>query len=488
MTASPEYPGHRLRHGRSTCGRWVRRLPAGEAGLPAGGRFGFRPWMCRPSGGGRGFGFRPVRRRPSFGGCAGLRPGGRSASGGVWVSVPVGEAPTFDSWMRRFAAGGRSAVRGWLRRLLAGGTGRHSVGGPVGLSGGCVGLRPWEALAVGQGTGRPPARRRVRFWQWMRQVSRAGQVGLRRWMRRHSVGGPVGLSGGCVGLRPWEALAVGQGTGRPPARRRVRFWQWMRQVSRAGQVGLRRWMRRHPAGGLVGLSGGCVGLRPWEALAVGQGTGRPPAQDGSAFRSGCVSLPAGRERSAFDPWMRRVAAGGRSASGGGGAASGQRTGRLSAGGPVGLQCWTRRTPAVEALAGGQDRSVSRPGDRSASGSGCVSLPAGGRVAFGGGWVGFWLGQASASGCGRLGPRPGTGRRPAKGRHVRLRPWMRRLRPGDTAGFGRAGPQSSSPRDLRSGRTWSRTAGANVRSGSWPVIQRIADSSAAGRGRPVIVVS
>lgn len=185
-------------------------------------------------------------------------------------------------------------------------------------------------------------------------------------------------------------------------------------------------------------------------------------------------------------------------------------------------------PRPEGPAFGLDGSAFRPGgrvglrlvDAPVFGRGARRTPARGlsafgrgtpRAAAGGGLAsGRWVREPSGRGgglrpvrCvglrpGDVGLPPGAGRPPAAGRRLAAGR-NRRLRPGDTAGSGRAGHQrdisrsapvhqSSSPWDRRSGRTWSRTAGANVRSGSWPVIQRIADSSAAGRGRPVIVVS
>ncbi|MDQ0766465.1 hypothetical protein QF027_009100 [Streptomyces canus] len=274
MTASPEYPGHRLRHGRSTCGRWVRRLPAGKARLPAGEGWASRWGQVRLS----------AVDVPAIGRGQGVR-------------LSAGEAPTFVRWMRRPSArrqvgllrrmGQRSGRGGADLRLVdASVCGRGQVGcsgvvasasgrGDGSAFGGWAGrsqrwmcrLRPWEALAVGLGqVGLPP-----RTGQPSEVDASAFRPGGR--------GRPS--TRGCVGLR--------LGAGRPPAvewrlpaRRQVGFRLVDRSASSVGRVGLRPWKR-------------------WPAVRTGrspvQGTGQPPAVDASAFRPG-AGWPSGVDGSA----------------------------------------------------------------------------------------------------------------------------------------------------------------------------------------------
>ncbi|MDH6437701.1 hypothetical protein M2158_006242 [Streptomyces sp. SAI-144] len=206
----------------------------------------------------------------------------------------------------------------------------------------------------------------------------------------HRAGETSGSYQGHIGFRVWVRQLSVRGAGRPPA---------------GGGVGLGPGARRAPVRGRVGSgcgcvsfpSGGRVGLRLVEVSVLGRGrvglppgAGRVPAVDVSAFRPG-------------EGWP-------------------------SAGGSFGLPPGARQLPAVDA-------SAFRPGAGRSSAGGHVGLPSGaGRVPAVGASA-FRPGARRPSAGGRAGLPSGALQPPAG---------MRRLRPGDAAGAGRAGHLSSGP--------------------------------------------
>jgi len=145
--------------------------------------------------------------------------------------------------------------------------------------------------ACGRWMGRLSAGRGVDFRPGRRRPPARGQVGL--WVRQRSGWGQVGLLGWCVSV---------------PAGGHVGLRGWMRQRSgrEAGTGGFRRWLRQPAAGGLAGLRGW---MRPGDQSASCQETRQPSG--------GCVSFPAGGQVS-LRGWMGRFPAGGAGRLSGGG--------------------------------------------------------------------------------------------------------------------------------------------------------------------------